>query len=99
MIITTEKNGTKAVIRPEGWIDAQSAPEFRAALDALEPEITELVLALQKLEYISSAGLRILLGAHKFMQNNGKMRVINSNDTVNEIFEVTGFSCILNIER
>lgn len=96
MIITTEKNGTKAVIRPEGWIDAQSAPEFRAALDALEPEITELVLDLQKLEYISSAGLRLIVTADKRM--NGNLTVTNPSVEILDVFRMTGFDKKLRIQ-
>ena len=99
MNIIKTKDNDKFTIAVEGRIDSSTAPELEATIKSEIRQCKELIFDFEKLEYISSAGLRILLGAHKFMQNNGKMRVINSNDTVNEIFEVTGFSCILNIER
>ena len=60
--------------------------------------VTELIMDFEKLEYISSAGLRVLLSAQKTMNNQGSMKVIHVNDTVMEIFEVTGFVDVLTIE-
>ncbi|MCQ2407243.1 MAG: STAS domain-containing protein [Oscillospiraceae bacterium] len=96
MNITTEKNGNAAVIRLEGWLDAQSASAFNAALDALEPEITELELDLQKLEYISSAGLRVIVIADKKMQ--GGLTVTNASVEILDVFRMTGFDKKLNIK-
>lgn len=62
------------------------------------PGVEELVFDLEKLEYLSSAGLRVLLYAHKTMTNQGSMTVCHTNDLISEVFEVTGFSSILNIE-
>ena len=88
----------KAVIKPEGRLDTMTAPEMESVLKETIPELTELVMDLENLEYISSAGLRVLLYARKAMSAKGEMKVRNANETVLEIFDVTGFSDILTIE-
>ena len=93
----TVENG-KAIITPEGRLDTVTAPEMDSAIKEILPGLTELTLDLEKLEYISSAGLRVLLTTQKAMNVQGKMSVINVNETVMEIFEVTGFSEILDIK-
>ena len=93
----TIENG-KAVLKPEGRLDTLTAPEMEAVVKETLPGLTELTLDLEKLEYISSAGLRVLLTAQKAMGKQGKMIIRNVNETVSEIFEVTGFSDILTIE-
>ena len=90
--------GDKLTVALEGRLDTVTAPELEAELkDSLE-EITELVLDMKDLEYISSAGLRVLLTAQKSMSQKGSMKLINVNETVMEIFDVTGFVDILTIE-
>jgi len=96
-ISKTVENG-KAILASEGRLDTVTAPELENVVKALLPEITELTFDFGKLEYISSAGLRVLLSAQKAMNARGKMSVIHVNETVMEIFEVTGFSDILDIE-
>ena len=82
----------------EGRLDAATAPALEDELKANLSGVHELILNLESLDYLSSAGLRVLLSAHKAMnKNKGIMRIINSNDAVKDIFEVTGFSEILNI--
>ena len=93
----TVENG-KAVLTLEGRLDTVTAPETESAVKEILPAITELTFDFQKLEYISSAGLRVLLSAQKAMNAQGKMTVTGVNETVMEIFEITGFSDILNIE-
>ena len=93
----TIENG-KARVMPEGRLDTVTAPEMEKALKELIPGITELTLDFEKLEYISSAGLRVLLSAQKTMNQQGKMKLCNVNETIMEIFEVTGFSDILSVE-
>lgn len=95
-ITKTVENG-KAVVQPEGRLDTITAPEMESAVREILPGLTDLTLDLAKLEYISSAGLRVLLAAQKAMNTQGKMTVTNVNETVMEIFEVTGFSDILTI--
>jgi len=87
----------KAVLAPEGRLDTVTAPELEKEVKAILPDITELTLDLKKLEYISSAGLRVLLSAQKAIGGKGTMTVVNVNETIAEIFEVTGFSDILTI--
>ena len=93
----TVENG-KAVLAPEGRLDTVTAPEMEAVMKEVIPGTELLVLDLEKLEYISSAGLRVLLSAQKAMNKQGEMKVKNANETIMEIFEVTGFTDILTIE-
>lgn len=88
----------KAILAPAGRLDTLTSPELDAAVREIAPNVDELILDLADLEYVSSAGLRVLLTAQKAMSVRGKMTVKNPNETVSEIFEVTGFSDILNIE-
>ena len=82
----------------EGRLDTTTAPQLEAELKSALSDVTSLVMDFEKLEYISSAGLRVLLSAQKTMNKQGEMKLIHVNDVINEIFEVTGFSDILNIE-
>ena len=97
MTIEKKQNGTALTIALEGRLDTTTAPELEKELNALG-SVNELTLDFGKLEYISSAGLRVLLAAHKIMSRKGGMKVINVNEIVNEVFEGTGFSDILTIE-
>ncbi len=93
----TIENG-KAAFSLEGRLDTVTSPSLEAELkDALEG-VSELTLDLEKLEYISSAGLRVLLAAQKEMNKRGTMKVTHAGETIMEIFEVTGFLDILTIE-
>ena len=98
MNIEQTKNGSALTIAPEGYLDTATAPELKAVLDTALAGVTELTLDFEKLEYISSSGLRLLLFAQKAMDRQGSMKVIHANETVMEIFEVTGFSDFLTIE-
>ena len=89
---------TKASFSLQGRLDTVTAPELEQSLKDSLDGITELELDFQNLEYISSAGLRVLLSAQKIMNRQGIMKVIHVNETVMEIFEVTGFTDILTIE-
>ena len=91
-----ENNEVKFAL--EGRLDTVTAPELEAALKDSFEGTTSLILDFEKLEYISSAGLRVLLSAQKVMSRQGEMKIINVNDIIMEIFEVTGFSDILTIE-
>lgn len=82
----------------DGRLDTTTAPELEAELKGSLEGATSLTLDLEKLEYISSAGLRVLLAAQKIMNQQGEMKVAHVSETVMEIFEVTGFSDILTIE-
>ena len=82
----------------EGRLDTMTAPELEAELNQVMGTVNELVFDFDKLEYISSAGLRVLLSAHKAMSKKGGMKVTHVNEIVQEVFDVTGFSDILTIE-
>lgn len=90
--------GKKATFNPKGRLDTMTAPEMEKEIQTVISDIDELTLDFKELEYISSAGLRVLLAAQKAMDPKGKMKVVNVNETIMEIFEVTGFSDILTIE-
>ena len=98
MNIRKTQNGNTLVLAPEGRLDTLTAPELEKELQASLPGITSLTFDLENLEYISSAGLRVLLSAQKIMNRSGEMKVCHVNETVMEIFEVTGFTDILTIE-
>ncbi len=93
----TVENG-KACFRLEGRLDTTTAPELEKELSETLDGISDLTLDFEKLEYISSAGLRVLLSAQKVMSKQGKMKLVHVNEIVMEIFEVTGFQDILTIE-
>jgi len=90
-----EKN---LVIELEGRLDTTTAPQLEEELKNSLDGVKELTFDLSALEYISSAGLRVLLTAFKTMRNKGKMKITNANELVREVFEVTGFSDFLPIE-
>lgn len=90
------ENG-KAAFALEGRLDTVTAPELEQALKESLEGVTELRLDMEKLEYISSAGLRVLLAAQKQMNRQGKMELVHVGETIREIFEVTGFDEILTI--
>ncbi len=96
--INKNLEGEMLSIALEGRLDTVTAPEFEAELKDSLDAVTELVMDMKDLEYISSAGLRVLLSAQKSMNQKGSMKLINVNDTVMEIFDVTGFVDILTIE-
>jgi anti-sigma B factor antagonist len=85
-------------VKVEGRLDTATAPELEKELDEVLGEAEELVFDFEGLEYMSSAGLRILLATQKKMSAKGGMKVTNVNDVISEIFEITGFSDILTIE-
>ncbi len=97
MTITETKNGSALTVALEGRLDTMTAPELEEKLNAALTDVTELTFDLEKLEYISSAGLRVLLSAQKTMNRQGSMKVLHANEMILEIFEVTGFSDILTI--
>ena len=98
MNIQQEKNGNQLTVALEGRLDTMTAPELEAALKEALNGVEELTFDLAKLEYISSAGLRVLLAAQKTMNRQGSMTVKNANEIIMEIFDVTGFADILTIE-
>ena len=98
MTITKEINGSKLLLKISGRLDTASSPELQEVLNNSLDGAASLVLDLKEFEYISSSGLRVLLSAHKSMSGKEGMIVKNVNETVMEVFEITGFSDILSIE-
>ena len=98
MKIIKNQNGGSLTIALEGRLDTSTAPELEQAIKGSLDGVTELVMDFARLDYISSAGLRVLLSAQKTMSKQGSMKVIHVNEMVMEVFEVTGFSDILTIE-
>lgn len=98
MEIKKVKNGTELNLAVEGRLDTTTAPQLEAELKQNISGVETLVLDFANLEYLSSAGLRVLLAAQKVMNKQGEMVIRNVNETIAEIFEITGFSDILTIE-
>ena len=100
MTMTIEKiaNGSSLTIAVNGRLDTLTAPALEEEIKKLPDGIDSLVLDFTKLEYVSSAGLRVLLSAHKSMAAKKGMKITHINEIVREVFEVTGFSSILNID-
>ena len=97
MTIEKNLNGTELTIALTGRLDTTTAPQLEAEFKQNITGVEKLVLDFAGLEYLSSAGLRVLLAAQKVMNKQGEMIIKNVNDTINEIFEVTGFVDILTI--
>ena len=98
MTINRNQNGSTLTIALKGRLDTTTAPELEKELKNSMDDMEELVLDFAGLDYISSAGLRVLLSAHKVMSGKGGMKVRNANEIVQEVFDVTGFADILTIE-
>ena len=98
MTITKTADGDKLTIALEGLLDTVTAPDLEKELKASLDGVTELTFDFENLEYISSAGLRVLLIAQKIMNQQGKMKVVHAADIIMEIFEATGFTEMLTFE-
>ena len=99
MVIKDKANGQELTIALEGRLDTVTSPELSRFLENALNDIKELVFDFEELEYISSAGLRVLLATQKTMNDKkGTMKIIGMSEIVKEIFDVTGFSDIMNIE-
>ena len=98
MTIEMKKEKKSLTLKIAGRLDTMSAPEMEKAVKENIGSVEELVIDMENLEYISSAGLRVLLSAQKTMNGQGSMKVINVSDTIMEIFEITGFNEIMTIK-
>lgn len=98
MTIENKKDANKLTLTIKGRLDTSTAPDLEGALKQSLDGVTELILDIEKLEYISSAGLRVLLTAQKTMSKQGSMKLINVCEEIMDIFELTGFIDILTIE-
>ena len=98
--MTIEKllNGEVATLVVVGRLDTQTAPELEKEVDNVVSNIKELTFDMTGLEYVSSAGLRVILKSQKIMNTQGSMKIINVNDTIMEVFDITGFADVLTIE-
>lgn len=98
MTIDKQINGSELTLTLNGRLDTTTAPELEAVIKDNIAGITNLVMDFAELEYLSSAGLRVILSAQKTMNKQGEMVIRNVNETINEVFEITGFIDILTIE-
>ena len=98
--MTIEKllNGEVATLVVVGRLDTQTAPELEKEVDNVVSDLKELTFDMTGLEYVSSAGLRVILKAQKIMNTKGLMKLIGVNDSIMEVFDITGFLDILTIE-
>lgn len=98
MVVNVKKEGENLLVIPEGRIDAATAGDFSKAIEDNIDGVKNLTFDFEKLEYISSAGLRALLTAQKTMAKVGGMKVIHVADVIMDVFNITGFADILTIE-
>ena len=98
MTIEKNINAEAASLKIIGRLDTTTAPELEAAIDGCAAGIKALVLDCSALEYVSSAGLRVILKAQKLMNAQGTMKLTHVNETIMEVFDITGFADILTIE-
>lgn len=96
--ISVSNDGAEYTFTLEGRLDTITSPDLEAKINEVVGDATKLILDLGSLEYISSAGLRVLLGAAQAMEDKGDMVVRNLTQSVREVFELTGFSNLFNIE-
>ena len=97
MTIERVQNGSELTLKLDGRLDTKTAPDLEEALRDLK-SVTELVIDLEKTEYVSSAGLRVLLKAKKAMYGEGYMKLKNLNSLVKEVLEITGLTSVLSAE-
>ena len=98
MTIEKKQNQKELTLIVSGRLDTQTAPELEQELDAVLPGLQELTFDMTNLEYVSSAGLRVILKAQKAMNVQGSMKLTGVNDSIMEVFDITGFLDILTIE-
>lgn len=99
MNLKKNSTGSKLMIMVSGRIDTSTAPELQEYANSSLDGVTELVFDFKEVNYVSSAGLRVLLSLQKKMMKVGSMKLINVNEAVNDVFEVTGFDEILDYEK
>ena len=98
MLINKEVNGDSLTIALDGRLDTTTAPQLEAEVTSSLDGVKNFVIDMEKLVYVSSAGLRVLLKAQKIMNKQGSMVIKNVSAEIREIFEVTGFDELLTIE-
>lgn len=98
LYVDKDLQGDTLTVSLDGRLDTTTSPDFEAELKSNLDGVKNLVFDFEKLEYISSAGLRVMLSAQKIMNKQGEMSVKNASDDVLEVFEITGFIDIINIQ-
>ena len=98
MNIDRSVEGTTTNLKISGRLDTSTAPELEATINNCLAGVEDLVMDFEGLEYVSSAGLRVILKTQKIMNKQGSMKIINVNDTIMEVFDITGFADVLTIE-
>lgn len=98
MKISQKRDAEKLTLALEGRLDTTTSPELETSLSGLLLGVSDLIIDMTDLEYISSAGLRVILKAQKIMSAQGSMTITGVNESVMEVFEITGFADILTIE-
>ena len=98
MTVTTNLEGTRLTVTVEGKLGTTSAPELEKALKNNISGVTELIFDLEKVEYLASAGLRVLLSSAKVMKKQGSMKIIHVTEPVMEVFTFTGLADTMDIE-
>ena len=98
MTIDRNVDGSPTQLKISGRLDTSTAPELEATIDNNLSGVEELIMDFESLEYVSSAGLRVILKAQKLMNKQGSMKIVNVNDTIMEVFDITGFADVLTIE-
>ncbi len=98
MTINKTANGTELLMAVSGRMDTSTAPQFESEIKNSLYGVEKLVLDFENLEYVSSAGLRVILAAQKIMNKQGEMIIKNVGEVIAEVFEITGFVDILTIE-
>ena len=98
MMISIDKSSEMLTLKIEGRLDTVTAPELEKVINEQTDDVKDLVMDMNKLEYISSAGLRVLLAAQKKVNKVGTMKLVGVCDAVMEVFEMTGFVDILVFE-
>jgi len=98
MTISKTLEGSTLTLALEGRLDTTTSPDLEEALGTSLDGVTQLVFDFTRLDYLSSAGLRVLLSAQKRMNKQGSMKLVHVNDAVKEVFDITGFADFLTIE-
>ena len=100
MKITTNVDGSKATIQPQGKLTVNTAPDLSAAVDKLADNVCDVVLDFENIDYIASAGLRVLVAVDKLtVKRGGSLKLLHPKDEVMEVFEMTGLAEVFDIER
>ena len=98
MTVDISKEQNRWTVALAGRLDTITAPQLEAALDRLDPQVREIVFDLSQLSYLSSSGLRVLVTVHKKLSGSGKLIIRQATKPVMDVFDITGFSGILNFE-